>query len=314
MKKNVVYVLSGLSLVILFSLLPLMFTEKIILEMFLFLSVIILYQHSRIANFERKYQVKNEFVSNLSQIQTLIDKELEKQRETFIATLSHDLKTPTIAQIRSLELLLNGDFGEFSNEQRSMINLTLDSCKYMYEMVSTVLSTYKYENGEIQLDKKNFDIETLCNECYNDAKKLMEEKNLTVKVDNSKLRTNLVKADKIQIKKVITNILANSFSYAYKNSEISIFLENNDEGDFIFKVKNISPYIEAGLMENLFKKYTTHASKFNKVGDGLALYLAKQIVEKHDGKIIAKNYDNEVNILGFILKTSVPLNFIPAIN
>ena len=228
--------------------------------------------------------------------------------------MSHDLKTPTIAQIRSLELLLNGDFGEFSNEQRSMINLTLDSCKYMYEMVSTVLSTYKYENGEIQLDKKNFDIETLCNECYNDAKKLMEEKNLTVKVDNSKLRTNLVKADKIQIKKVITNILANSFSYAYKNSEISIFLENNDEGDFIFKVKNISPYIEAGLMENLFKKYTTHASKFNKVGDGLALYLAKQIVEKHDGKIIAKNYDNEVNILGFILKTSVPLNFIPAIN
>lgn len=311
MKKNIVYVVSGL-FIILFSLLPQMFALKVVWEILILLFIIVLYQYFRYVDLKENFQMVNKYNPNSFQIRTLMDNELEKQRETFIATLSHDLKTPTIAQMRSLELLLNGSLGKLSEEQKDMINLTLESCRYMYDMVSTVLSTYKYENGEIYLDKKNFDVETLCGECCENIQNIMKEKNLALKVYNSKLRTNLIKADKIQIKRAITNILKSSLSYAYKNSEVSIFLENNDDGDFIFKVQNISPYIDAELIEDLFKKYTTHASKFNRVGDGLALYLARQIVEEHGGEIIAENYENEANILGFILKTSVPLDYVPA--
>lgn len=311
MKKNIVYVLSGL-FIILFSLQQQLFAVKVVWEILILLFIIVLYEYCRHGNLKENFQTSNKYNPNLFQIRTLMDSELEKQRETFIATLSHDLQTPTIAQIRSLELLLNGNLGELTDEQQDMINLILESCRYMYDMVSTVLSTYKYENGEIYLDKKNFDIEALCGECCKNIQNVMKEKKITLKIYNSKLRTNLIKADKIQIERAITNILKSSLSYAYKNSEISIFLENNDGGDFIFKVKNVSPYIDAGLIEDLFRKYTTHASKFNKVGDGLALYLARQIVETHGGEIIAKNYEKEVNILGFILKTSVPLNFVSA--
>ena len=54
-------------------------------------------------------------------------------------------------------------------------------------------------------------------------------------------------------------------------------------------------------MENLFKKYVSHAAKFNKVGVGLGLYLSKQIIDAHKGDIYAKSFKDNHNIFGFIL-------------
>lgn len=68
------------------------------------------------------------------------------------------MKTPTLAQIRSLELLLSGQFGDFNEAQSEMLALTLDSCKYMYEMLYTLLASYKFENGEVVLNYTNFDL------------------------------------------------------------------------------------------------------------------------------------------------------------
>ena len=54
-------------------------------------------------------------------------------------------------------------------------------------------------------------------------------------------------------------------------------------------------------MNNLFKKYVSHAAKFNKVGVGLGLYLSKQIIDAHDGEIYAKSFEDNHNIFGFVL-------------
>ena len=71
------------------------------------------------------------------------EESLQRQRETFVASLSHDLKNPTIAQIRALELILKGDFGKVTTEQREIMEMVLDSCKYMNAMLCSVLATYK---------------------------------------------------------------------------------------------------------------------------------------------------------------------------
>ena len=93
------------------------------------------------------------FASNID-----TEKRIAEQRETYIATLNHDLKTPAIAQVRALELLLSGQLGEFNDDQKEILKLTLDSCNYMYEMVYTLLSTCKFESGEVALNYINFDI------------------------------------------------------------------------------------------------------------------------------------------------------------
>lgn len=229
------------------------------------------------------------------------EKRISEQRETYIATLSHDLKTPTIAQVRALELMLSGQFGEFNQEQKDMLKLTLDSCNYMYDMVYTLLSTYKFENGDISLNFSSFNFAKVVRESIKEVMNLAEENYITIEFGDFK--PVVITADRIEMKRVVVNLLSNAINYAFQNSRIYISclkVGNNIE----FSVKNSSPYIEPSVMKGLFRKYVSHSDKFNKVGVGLGLYLSKKIVEAHGGKIIAKSFKTQSNIFGF----SIPLD------
>ncbi len=222
-----------------------------------------------------------------------------EQRETYVATLTHDLKTPTIAQIKALELLLNNKMGELNKEQRELIELTKDSCNFMYEMLSTLLSTYKYENGDYALNYEKCNILSLIEESGNELDSMLKEKNVQIRIskEGNYFNTN---CDKMQIKRVIVNLLGNAISYAYNNTQIKINLKQYD--DYLeFEAKNESAYINPALMENLFKKYVSHAAKYNKIGVGLGLYLSKQIIDAHKGEIYAKSFEDNHNIFGFTI-------------
>lgn len=229
------------------------------------------------------------------------EKRISEQRETYIATLSHDLKTPTIAQVRALELMLSGQFGEFNQEQKEMLKLTLDSCNYMYDMVYTLLSTYKFENGDISLNFSSFNLTKTIEESIQEVSNLAEENSITVEFSNNS--EYMVVADKIEMKRVVINLLSNAINYAFSNSRVVVSI-NKSGKNLELLVKNSSPYIEPSVMKGLFRKYVSHSDKFNKVGVGLGLYLSKKIVEAHGGKIIAKSFKNQSNIFGF----SIPLD------
>ena len=227
------------------------------------------------------------------------EKTATEQRETFVATLTHDLKTPTIAQIKALELLLNNSMGPLNKEQRELLLLTKDSCNFMYEMLSTLLTTYKYENGDYTLNYEKCNIISLVEEVINELESMIKEKNLIIRI-NKKGHNFNTDCDKMQIKRVITNILGNGISYAFNDTEILVTVEQ-DENIIGVEIKNKSSYINPETMENLFKKYVSHAAKFNKVGVGLGLYLSKQIIDAHKGDIYAKSFKDNHNIFGFIL-------------
>ncbi len=226
------------------------------------------------------------------------EKRISEQRETYIATLSHDLKTPTIAQVRALELLLSGQFGEFNQDQKDMLKLTLDSCNYMYDMVYTLLSTYKFENGDITLNFSTFDLSKIIEESTKEVINLANENSITIEVDN--VKACKITADRIEMKRVVINLLSNAINYAFPNTNVVVSCKK--VGNKVeFCVKNSSPYIEPSVMSGLFRKYVTHSDKFNKVGVGLGLYLSKKIVEAHGGKIIAQSYKTQSNVFGFLI-------------
>lgn len=229
------------------------------------------------------------------------EKRISEQRETYIATLSHDLKTPTIAQVRALELLLSGQFGEFNQEQKNMLKLTLDSCNYMYDMVYTLLSTYKFENGDISLNFSSFNLTKTIEESIQELSNLAEENSITVEFSNDS--EYMVVADKIEMKRVVINLLSNAINYAFSNSCVVVSI-NKSGKNLELLVKNSSPYIEPSVMNGLFRKYVSHSDKFNKVGVGLGLYLSKKIVETHGGHIIAQSFKTQRNTFGF----SIPMD------
>ena len=227
------------------------------------------------------------------------EKTAAEQRETYVATLTHDLKTPTIAQIKALDLLLNDHLGPLNNEQKELLTLTKDSCNFMFEMLSTLLSTYKYENGDYTLNCEYCNIISLAEESINELEAMLKEKNVTVHISTEGSQFN-TKCDRMQIKRVMTNLLGNAISYAYDNTQIDITIKQDEDG-IGFEAKNESAYINPETMNNLFKKYVSHAAKFNKVGVGLGLYLSKQIINAHNGEIYARSFEDNHNIFGFVL-------------
>lgn len=232
------------------------------------------------------------------------EKRIDEQRETYIATLTHDLKTPTIAQIRALELLLSEQLGSFNSEQKEMLKLTLDSCKYMYDMVYTLLSTYKFENGEVILTCSQFNLTDIILECIYELSHLAKENSVKLEF-GSKVKECLITADKIEMKRVIINLLSNAINYAYSSSIVQISLQIKGKKAEV-KVKNSGPYIEPEVLSGLFRKYVTHSEKYNKVGIGLGLYLSKKIIDAHCGKIIAESSKNQHNTFGFIIPVTTP--------
>ncbi|MDD3419459.1 MAG: PAS domain-containing protein [Candidatus Gastranaerophilales bacterium] len=224
-------------------------------------------------------------------------KEVEKQKETFVATLTHDLKIPTIAQIKTLEILMNGALGPISELQKEAIEQIHNSCKYMFNMISTLLSTYRYEKGVKNMNYEQFDFVSLVSECSNEISCLAQDKEQVIVIKN-KLNFAQVSADKLEIKRVITNLLSNAISYSFKNTEIEIIMENTDQ-EISCLIKNKSEIIPKEELDNLFGKYVSNASKYRQLGLGLGLYLSKQIIEAHQGSIFARSDAQIGNIFGF---------------
>lgn len=221
--------------------------------------------------------------------------DIEELRNGFIETLAHDLKTPIIAQIRILDLLILGHFGNLNKEQLDIINTTLDSCKYMYEMVSTLISTYRFENEDFKLNCSDFYIMESIENIISAADDFLKRKNLKV-VIIPECKIDCIFGDEIRLKKVFESILFNSINLSFKNSVIKIFI-NKIYNNISIVIESHGCFISPERFNSMFKLQLTE--NFDKIGSGIGLYLAKKIVEKHNGKIIAYSDIRQKIFLGF---------------
>jgi PAS domain S-box-containing protein len=224
-------------------------------------------------------------------------KEIEKQKETFVATLTHDLKVPTIAQIKALELLIKGSIGELKEEQNEVICQILNSCRYVLNMISTLLSTYRYDEGVKKINYEEFDFIELISECCKEISCLAKEKEQTLSIKNN-LTQNIACADKLEIKRVVTNLISNAIFYSNKNSQIEISMDSSNN-ELILLVNSQSKVIEPEQLAKLFDKYISKEGEFKYSSVGLGLYLTKQIINAHEGQIIAESDEINGNTFGF---------------
>ena len=225
------------------------------------------------------------------------ERKLQVQRETFVASLGHDLKNPTIAQIRSLELLLKGSFGEISEMQKEILEMVLDSCRYMNGMLSSLLATYRNYGGVVKLKFEEFSFLELVKECVSEMIYVAKDKGINIIINNECFK-EIVQADRVQIKRVIMNLLSNGIKYAYPNTDLVLRL-NGCKGEISFEFTNKSPYIPKDKQKALFAQYVSYAAAHNEMGIGLGLYASKKIIEGHGGNIFVESYNDNRNSFGF---------------
>lgn len=231
------------------------------------------------------------------------EKETEAIKESFIATLAHDLKSPTFAQINILNLLANEEFGPLTSQQKEMIALTKNSCKYLADLINTILDTYKFDNGKINLKLENIDIIELITNICKELERLAEAKKQNI-IFSHKAQNCYVTVDKLQLKRVISNILSNAIQYGFAGTNIHVELKHCNN-TLEFAIKNKSKKITNKELSTIFDRFnSTSMSHFNSASTGLGLYLTKQIIEMHKGEVFANSADDGICTFGFRLNTT----------
>lgn len=216
-------------------------------------------------------------------------RELEKLREDFIATLTHDLKVPIVAESNILDFLINGKFGEISEKQHEAISNMKDCNQELLELVQILLETYKVNEAGIELYKKDIDLVSFIISIIDEMRPIAEKSGLNINMHYHD--SPRILADNLQLKRVLRNLIQNAISHSESNKDIDIKIEQIPDY-ILIKIIDYGKGIPQENIEKIFNKYYSTAEKFRKIGTGLGLYLSQQIIKAHGGEIIVTSEEN----------------------
>jgi signal transduction histidine kinase len=167
-------------------------------------------------------------------------------------------------------------------------------------LVNALLEVYKYDASKLNLCKTDFNFKSLVEQTYAELKPLAENKGIDFNVkyeidDNVKIN-----ADRGEIRRVICNLCGNAINYTNNDGIINITVKTQ-ENDLIFTVQDNGNGIPQEDIPNLFKRFSQGTSKKRSTGTGLGLYLSRQIIEAHNGKIWLESKVNKGSEFSFLL-------------
>ena len=230
-------------------------------------------------------------------------KKSDKLRDDFIATLTHDLRTPLLAAIQTLKFFLDGALGELEEKQRVLLATMQKSNEDLLGLVNALLEVYKYDAEKLTLAKTNFNIYNLVEQVYQELLPLAQSKNIDFSIDCSN-KTLEINADRSEIRRVICNLCGNAINYTQNDGKVVITLKN-ESNDLIFSVSDNGCGIPQEDIPNMFQRFSQGTSKKRSTGTGLGLYLSRQIIESHGGKIWLESSLNKGSEFSFLLTDTV---------
>ena len=216
-------------------------------------------------------------------------REIETLKEDFVATLTHDLKVPIVAEANILNFLIDGKFGEINDRQKVALLNMKSSNQELIELVQIVLETYKIKETGIPLLKENIKLNEFLTNIVNQVQPIATNSGLTINFTPKKNIT--VSADIMQLERVIKNLISNAISHS--NTKKDIDIEVGEIPGFVtISVIDYGQGIHQDELKLIFNKYYSAAKKFRKIGTGLGLYLSQQIIKSHGGEITVTSEEN----------------------
>lgn len=217
-------------------------------------------------------------------------REVDSLKEDFVATLTHDLKVPIIAEANMLEFFLQEKFGTLNDKQKEALENMRASNKELLDLVQIVLETYRLKEDEIDLNLEKISVKKFLNIIADEMTYIAQKTNnkivVTVPEDYE------IKIDFLHFKRVLKNLVNNAILYGKSNTNIEITAKIVDGKSQII-VKDYGKGISSEDIEKIFNKYFSASKKFRKIGTGLGLYLSKKIVEAHGGKLGVESQEGE---------------------
>lgn len=216
-------------------------------------------------------------------------KELDVAKTNFIATVSHELKTPISSLLMSLQLLENEKTGNINDTQRQLIDSVKDDGKRLLKITGELLNFSQVETGNIQLSIQYTEPKKIVQYALDTIKTQAEQKQLNIQFE-SEPDLPMVKADAEKTAWVLVNLLTNAIRYSPEKTSIVVKLTNENthhKTSFLkFSVQDFGNGIEEKYLHKIFDRYFQVPGS-NKSGTGLGLAICKEFIEAQGGMIWA---------------------------
>lgn len=230
-----------------------------------------------------------------------VEKESQKFKDDFVAALTHDLKTPVIAEVNAIKMLLAGNFGEISQQQKEVLEMMLKSDQDLIELSEMLLTTYKYQQAEVEMHPVKTDVCEFTRSIFEELYPILNPKNQkpVFNCNKPKLYADI---DHVQFKRVLSNLILNGSKYGYNDTDLIVEI-SEFENEIQIKIINNGDDINPEDAKLIFEKYYSGIKKFSHLGTGLGLYCANKIVSAHKGKIDVSS-ENQVTVFTVTINKS----------
>lgn len=218
------------------------------------------------------------------------EKTIEKMKTEFVSLAAHQLRTPISAIKWTLRMLLDGDLGAITDEQRDFIEKTYRSNERMTNLINDLLNVTRIEEGRYLHRPTLSDIEPIVQSVINSYGDEIKRKNLKLIFKKPEEKLPEVKVDIEKIKLVIENLLDNAIRYTPIGGEITVSLKLREK-EIEFSVKDTGVGIPKDQQERVFTKFFRgiNITRLETEGSGLGLFITKNIIKAHGGRIWFKS-------------------------
>jgi PAS domain S-box-containing protein len=227
--------------------------------------------------------------------------ELDLAKTNFIATISHELKTPISAIKMSLKLLEDERVGQVNEEQHKLIQNIKEDSQRLLKITGELLDLSQVETGRINLNQLETSPESIINYAKNTVQTLAEQKEIQIEINLEKEIPN-VYADVEKSAWVMVNFLSNAIRYTPEHGKIIVSAKKKN-GKVQFLVQDFGKGIEGKFKEKIFDKFfqVPTSSGQEKTGTGLGLAISKDFIEAQGGEISVESELHQGSTFSFTL-------------
>lgn len=233
------------------------------------------------------------------------EQEVEKLKTEFVSLAAHQLRAP-LSQIKwTLQAILDGDMGVVTEQQREYLSKTFVSNEKMIALINDLLNTTRIEEGRYLYQPAPAQIKDTVESLVTWYQEEAKRRGIALQFEHSNEEFPKVAIDEEKIRLALQNLVDNALRYTPQGGKVTVFLKR-DTQNIEISVKDTGIGIPLEQQPRLFEKFfrAENAKKTDSQGTGLGLYLTKNIIEAHGGKISFESQENK----GTTFTCTIPLS------
>ena len=216
---------------------------------------------------------------------------LTRKKSEFLSIATHQLRAPLAVMKGQLSMVLEGAYGDIDDKLKVTLKKIFKSMSQMSQTITDFLNVSRIEQGKMRFNMRTIDLNELLKSIYDELKDLADKKSLTFTLEycNGSDDKLPVYVDSAKLRHVLYNLIENSIKYTEKGFvKISAC---RDSGKVLIKIQDSGIGIGKDELKTLFDKFIRSKNVYgiNVEGSGLGLYIAREVVRAHNGRIWAQS-------------------------